>query len=70
MTTSEAHSPTLTAAEATGTLALFIVLYVLLVAAALFVLRWLMQAELERMGVESTDRGSGRERLPWVSGDD
>jgi cytochrome d ubiquinol oxidase subunit I len=68
--TGDAVSQSLTSAEATGTLALFVVLYVGLVAVALFVLKWLITAELDRMGVQKSARGRWRGPIPWVKDDD
>jgi cytochrome d ubiquinol oxidase subunit I len=67
--TNDAVSTTLTGAEATGTLVAFIVLYLALLTAFGFVLKWMIEGELERMGVRETDRSS-RPRMPWVGGDD
>jgi len=59
----------LTGAEATGTLVAFVVLYIALLTAFGFVLKWMIEGELERMGVkESADRS--RPQMPWVKGDD
>ncbi|NLV10182.1 cytochrome ubiquinol oxidase subunit I [Halomicrobium mukohataei] len=67
--TSDAVSRSLTAIEATGTLVAFVVLYLALLAAFGAVLKWLIEGELERMGVRTVDDTS-RPRLPGVSGDD
>ena len=67
--TNDAVSTTLTGAEATGTLFAFVVLYLALLTAFGFVLKWLIEAELERMGVR-TPAESDRPQLPWVGGDD
>ena len=67
--TNDAVSTTLTGAEATGTLLAFVVLYLALLTAFGFVLKWLIEAELERMGVR-TPAESDRPQLPWVGGDD
>jgi cytochrome d ubiquinol oxidase subunit I len=67
--TNDAVSTTLTGAEATGTLVAFVVLYIALLTAFGFVLKWMIEGELERMGVrESEDRS--RPQMPWVKGDD
>jgi len=67
--TNDAVSTTLTGAEATGTLVAFVVLYIALLTAFGFVLKWMIEGELERMGVkESADRS--RPQMPWVKGDD
>ncbi|MFC6838130.1 cytochrome ubiquinol oxidase subunit I [Halomarina ordinaria] len=67
--TNDAVSTTLTASEVTGTLVAFVLLYLALVTAFGFTLKWLMEDELERMGVR--DEGDrSRPQLPWVNGDD
>jgi len=68
--TSEAVSSTLTGTEATLTLVGFVVVYVGLVATALYVLKWLIREELRTLGREpsSGDRWYGP--LPGVSDDD
>ncbi|MGQ3329474.1 cytochrome ubiquinol oxidase subunit I [Halorubrum sp. FL23] len=68
--TSEAVSSTLTGTEATLTLIGFVVVYVGLLAAALYVLKWLVRAELRRLGREpsSDDRWYGP--LPGVNDGD
>jgi cytochrome d ubiquinol oxidase subunit I len=68
--TNDAVSSTLTGAEATGTLVAFIVLYIALLTAFGYTLKWMIENELERMDVEKTDREFGRPQLPWVKGDD
>jgi len=67
--TNDAVSTTLTGAEATGTLVAFIILYIALLTAFGFVLKWMIEDELERMGVVETG-DSGRPQMPWVKGDD
>ncbi|MFW6320841.1 MAG: cytochrome ubiquinol oxidase subunit I, partial [Halohasta sp.] len=67
--TNDAVSPALTGTEATGTLMAFIVLYIALMAAFGFVLKWMIENELERMGVREKD-DAGAPRMPWVKGDD
>ncbi|WP_080506250.1 cytochrome ubiquinol oxidase subunit I [Halorubrum aidingense] len=67
--TSDAVSQSLTAAEATGTLVAFVLLYIALLTAFGYVLKWLIASELERMGVRDPDE-AGRPQLPWVSDDD
>ncbi|MGM0606074.1 MAG: cytochrome ubiquinol oxidase subunit I [Halobacteriota archaeon] len=70
MSTSEAVSPELSAAEATGTVLAFVLLYIVLFTIFLYVLKLLIERELERMGVDEPTRESGWTRLPWVKGDD
>jgi len=67
--TDEAVSPSLTGAEATGTLMAFIILYIALLTAFAYVLKWMIEGELERMGVREKD-DVGRPQMPWVKGDD
>jgi len=67
--TNDAVSPALTGAEATGTLVAFVLLYIALLAAFGFVLKWMIESELERMGVREKDE-VGRPQMPWVKGDD
>ncbi|WP_436930777.1 cytochrome ubiquinol oxidase subunit I [Halosimplex halobium] len=68
--TSEAVSATLSGAEATLTLTGFVVVYTGLVLTALYILRWLIQDELQELGIRepSDDRWHGP--LPRVSDDD
>ncbi len=68
--TSEAASPTLSSAEATGTLVLFVVVYVGLILAALAVLKWLIEDELDRIDVHERPGDSGHGPIPEVGGDD
>jgi len=67
--TNDAVSTTLSAGEATGTLVAFILLYIALLTAFGFTLKWLIEGELERMGVHEEDDRS-RPQIPWVKGDD
>jgi len=67
--TNDAVSTTLTGAEATGTLIAFIILYIALLTAFGFVLKWMIEGELERMGVRDREESS-RPQIPWVKGDD
>ena len=67
--TNDAVSPALTGAEATGTLVAFVLLYIALLAAFGYVLKWMIEDELERMGVREKDE-VGRPQMPWVKGDD
>ena len=67
--TNDAVSTTLTGAEATGTLVAFVVLYLALMAAFGYVLKLMIEDELERMGVREKDQ-AGQPRIPWVKGDD
>ncbi|OYR47914.1 MULTISPECIES: cytochrome ubiquinol oxidase subunit I [unclassified Halorubrum] len=68
--TGEAVSSTLTGAEATLTLAAFVVVYVGLVTTALYVLKWLIQDELRALGVNEPSGDRWRGPLPEVSDDD
>jgi len=68
--TGEAVSQSLSSTEVTTTLAIFVVVYVALVLTALYVLKWLINDELDRMGVERSSRGRWRGPIPWVSDDD
>ncbi|MFW5955811.1 MAG: cytochrome ubiquinol oxidase subunit I [Halorhabdus sp.] len=68
--TDEAVSSTLSSAEATASLGAFVVIYVGLVLAALYVLRWLIEAELQELGVEESTSERWYGPLPGVSGDD
>ncbi|WP_336037323.1 cytochrome ubiquinol oxidase subunit I [Halobacterium yunchengense] len=68
--TSEAVSSTLTGTEATLTLAGFVVVYVGLVLAALYVLKWLIRGELRALGVRESGEGRWRGPIPEVTDDD
>jgi len=68
--TSEAVSSALTGAEATLTLAGFVVVYVGLVSAALYVLKWLVRDELQALGVRESSGGRWHGPIPVVSDDD
>jgi len=68
--TSEAASPTLGSAEATATLALFVVVYLGLILAALSVLKWLIAAELRSIDVVEQPPEDDPEPVPGVGGDD
>ncbi len=68
--TSDAVSQSLTAGEAMATLAVFLIVYVGLIAAALLVLRWLVREELQDLGVLAPSQETGHGRIPWVGGDD
>lgn len=68
--TSEAVSSTLTGAEATLTLTGFVVVYVGLVAAALYILKWLVRDELQALGVRESSGSRWHGPIPGVSDDD
>jgi cytochrome d ubiquinol oxidase subunit I len=68
--TSEAASPTLGSAEATATLAVFVVVYVGLILAALSVLKWLIADELRSLDVVEQPPEDDPEPVPGVGGDD
>ncbi|WP_135663995.1 cytochrome ubiquinol oxidase subunit I [Halorhabdus rudnickae] len=70
LTTSDAVSPTLTSAEATASLIAFVVIYVGLVLAALYVLRWLIEDELRELGVEESANDHWYGPIPGVTSDD
>jgi len=68
--TGEAVSSTLSSAEATASLLAFVVIYVGLVLAALYTLRWLIEAELDELGVEESSSGHWYGPIPGVTSDD
>ncbi|MFW6435443.1 MAG: cytochrome ubiquinol oxidase subunit I, partial [Halovenus sp.] len=68
--TGEAASPTLSSAQATGTLALFVVVYTGLILAALSVLKWLIEDELESIDVVDQPDDGGYGPIPGVGDDD
>ncbi|MFB6128851.1 MAG: cytochrome ubiquinol oxidase subunit I, partial [Halorhabdus sp.] len=68
--TGEAVSSTLSSAEATISLVAFVVIYVGLVLTALYVLRWLIEAELRELGVEESPDEHWYGPLPEVTSDD
>lgn len=68
--TGEAVSTSLTSLEATGTLAVFIGVYILLITAFLYVLKWLIEDELNRLEGEESSRQSGWPDVPVVGSDD
>ncbi|WP_136688437.1 cytochrome ubiquinol oxidase subunit I [Halorhabdus amylolytica] len=70
LTTSEAVSTTLSSAEATTSLVAFVVIYIGLVLAALYVLRWLIEDELRDLGVEESADDHWYGPLPEVASDD
>ncbi|WP_434523190.1 cytochrome ubiquinol oxidase subunit I [Halorubrum sp. AS12] len=68
--TSEAVSSTLTGTEATLTLVGFVVIYVGLIVVALHVLRWLIEDELQELGVEVSNDDRWYGPVPKVIDDD
>ena len=68
--TSEAVSSTLTGTEATLTLVGFVVVYVGLVAAALYVLKWLIREELRTLGRAESSNDHWYGPLPGMGDDD
>jgi len=70
LTTSEAASSTLSSTAATLTLGAFVVVYIGLILAALYVLRWLIEDELRDLGVTASTGDRWHGPLPGVSDDD
>jgi cytochrome d ubiquinol oxidase subunit I len=68
--TSEAASSTLSSTAATLTLGAFVVVYVGLILAALYVLRWLIEDELRDLGVTASTGDRWHGPFPGVSDDD
>ena len=68
--TSEAASSTLSSVEATATLAAFVVIYLGLVSAALYVLKWLIEDELRHIPAREAPGGAERGSIPGVADDD
>lgn len=68
--TGKAVSSTLTSAEATASLLAFLVIYIGLILAALYTLRWLIEDELDELGVEESSSGHWYGPLPGVTSDD
>ncbi len=70
--TDESVSTALSSMEATGTLLAFLAVYIALIAAFLYVMKWLIEAEMYR--IESEGEGStedvDRPSIPVVGGDD
>ncbi|WEL20290.1 cytochrome ubiquinol oxidase subunit I [Halorhabdus sp. BNX81] len=68
--TGEAVSSTLSSTEATLSLAAFVVIYIGLVVAALYTLRWLIEGELDELGVEPAPDDHWYGPIPGVTSDD
>jgi len=68
--TGEAVSSTLTSTEATLSLAAFVVIYIGLVVAALYTLRWLIEDELDELGAEPAPDDHWYGPIPGVTSDD
>lgn len=68
--TGDSVSTALTSWEATGTLIAFVVIYIALIATALYVLKWLIEAELKRLDGEVQTGDSERPTIPVVGSND
>lgn len=70
LTTADAVSPTLTSVEATASLIAFIIIYIGLFVAFLYVFRRMLKKELDRLGVVETDEQRAPAETPGVPNDD